>query len=160
MTCWPILLYGTSSFQWYRSEDTCIIHAVKDQDVYHMRHASWIHALRKYGYMHYECMHYKYLRHGQKHYGCMHHGYLQAAPWIHAYCIMDTRSKDTSAWVMRLERPKGVKDGVKLAGRAQSRPWSRFGGSELWWVRAGGLEVYLHIYFPQSLSDTFSLKKS
>ena len=115
MTCWPILLYGTSSFQWYRSEDTCIIHAVKDQDVYHMRHASWIHALRKYGYMHYECMHYKYLRHGQKHYGCMHHGYLQAAPWIHAYCIMDTRSKDTSAWVMRLERPKGVKDGVKLA---------------------------------------------
>ena len=36
-------------------------------------------------------------------------------------CIMDT-IMDTAAWVTRPERPKGAKDEVKQARRAQSRP--------------------------------------
>ena len=35
--------------------------------------------------------------------------------------LMDT-IMDTSAWVTRPERPKGVKDVIKQARRAQSRP--------------------------------------
>ena len=36
--------------------------------------------------------------------------------------IMDIYIMDTSAWIARPERPKGVKDEVKQARRAQSRP--------------------------------------
>ena len=37
-------------------------------------------------------------------------------------CIMETCIMDTSAWVTRPECPKGAKDEVKQARRAQSRP--------------------------------------
>ena len=50
----------------------------------------------------------------------MHHGYIYHGYMYHIMdtCIMDTCIMDTSAWVIRPERPKGVKDEVKEALRA------------------------------------------
>ena len=71
------------------------------------RHTSftlWIHA---------SCIHASWIR--TSHYGYMHHVYMHHGYMHH---IMDTCIKDTSAWVTRPERPKGMKDKVKEARRA------------------------------------------
>merc|ERR1712051_807166 len=74
------------------------------------------HGYMHHGYMHHGYIHHGYMHHGYMHHGYMHHGYMhhqQSESRIHA-CV--------HAWVTRPESPKGAKDEVKQARRAQSRP--------------------------------------
>ena len=92
-------------------------------------HASQIHASRNHAsridasQIHASRLHASWI-----HTSWIHASWIHAS-WIHAsstiritdICIMDT-IMDTAAWVTRPERPKGAKDDVKQARRAQSRP--------------------------------------
>merc|ERR1712037_737759 len=84
-----------------------------------MHHAWWIHVSRIVASQ----IHASWI-----HASWIHTSWIHAS-WIHASstiritdtCIMNT-IMDTAAWVTRPERPKGGKDEVKQARRAQSRP--------------------------------------
>ena len=64
------------------------------------------------------------MHHGHMHRGYVHHGYIHHCPGFMdtTIRITDTCIMDTSEWVTQPERPKGVKDEVKQAQRAQSQP--------------------------------------